>query len=204
MTHIIPTIFAHNKKEFEERLHKLLPISNCLQIDFMDGKFVKAKSVSLSDIPNLAKYHKKFEAHLMVKNPEKYFAALKKKGFKKIIFHIETASAPEKLIQKIRSLKMNPMIAINPETSLNNLPPNTDVLFMGVHPGKEHQQFIPKVYKKIRQFKKNNSKIFTQVDGGAVPAVIKKLARLKIDAVNSGSYISESTDPKETVRELSK
>jgi len=84
---IIPTIFSKNKKQFNERFNKLIKISKNIQIDFMDGKFVKAKSVQLSQIPNLKKYKNNFEAHLMVKNPESWITKLKQKGFKKIIFH---------------------------------------------------------------------------------------------------------------------
>lgn len=198
---IIPTIFAHNKKEFHERFEKLVPIANYFQIDFMDAKFVPAKSMQLKDVPTLPK-NKNFEAHLMCLNPENYFKALKKKGFKKIIFHIETTSGPEKLIKKIKTLGMKSMVAINPETSLEKIPKNSDVMFMGVHPGKEHQTFIPEVYDKIAELRSQDKTCFIQVDGGITPEVIKKLARLKVNAVNSGSFISSSPNPKKSLKEL--
>jgi len=198
---IIPTIFAHNKKEFQQRFEKLLPIAREFQIDFMDGRFVSAKSVRLRDIPILPS-NKNFEAHLMVENPEKYLVRLKKKGFKKIIFHVEATNEPEKIIRRIRALGMKPMVAIKPENSLVNLPKTSEVLFMGVHPGKEHQKFIPGVYKKISLLRKTNKDIFIQVDGGINSEVIKKLAKLKVNAVNSGSYIADSPDPRQTLKKL--
>jgi ribulose-phosphate 3-epimerase len=203
---IIPTIFARNKKEFQERFKKLLSVSKNLQIDFMDGKFVKAKSVSFSQIPNLKKYSTNFEAHLMCLHPEKYLSQLKKKGFKKVIFHIEATKEPEKIAQKIKSLHMNPFIAINPETKLEKilpfLPFVKGVLFLGVHPGREHQKFLPKVYNKISRLRSLNKKTQIQVDGGATPAVIKKLAKLKVNILNSGSFVSEAENPKETLARL--
>jgi len=87
MNHIIPTIFATNKKQFLERFKTLRPLSKNLQIDLMDGKFVKAKSISLSQIPNLKKYKNNFEAHLMTEFPQKRIPKLKSLGFKKFIFH---------------------------------------------------------------------------------------------------------------------
>ena len=55
MNQIIPTIFAHNKKEFDERYDKLRGVSKNLQVDFMDRKFVPGKSVQLKDVPKLPK-----------------------------------------------------------------------------------------------------------------------------------------------------
>lgn len=199
---IIPTVFAHNKKEFQEKFKKILPIAKNIQIDFLDGKFVKAKSVSLSQIPNLKKYKKNFEAHLMVKNPQAWIPKLKKKGFKKIIFHIETTSQPEKLIQKIKDLKLRSMVAINPKTSIDKLPKKVPVLFLGVNPGKEHQSFIPAVYNKIKSFRKKNKRIAIQIDGGVSHKNIVKLARIGVDAVNSGSYISSAKNPKQAYKKL--
>src|SRR6267378_2103541 len=87
---IIPTVFCKNKKDFKERFSKLIKISKEIQIDFMDGRFVKSKFIDFSAIPNLKRYNNNFEAHLMVQNPIKYILKLKKKGFKKIIFHFNT------------------------------------------------------------------------------------------------------------------
>jgi ribulose-phosphate 3-epimerase len=204
---IIPTVFATSKKQFKERFHKLLPISHNLQIDFMDGKFVPSKSISLSQIPNLKHYKNSFSAHLMVSHPEKYFKKLKQKGFKKIIFHIEATKEPEKLIFRIKKLKMRPMVAINPRTDLNKLQSKIPVLFLGVNPGKEHQSFVPSVYNKISSFRKKNKRATIQVDGGVSPKNIRKLAKLGVNAVNSGSYISEAENPRKAfnkLRDLSK
>jgi ribulose-phosphate 3-epimerase len=210
MNPIIPTVFAHNKREFNKKFNVLINVSNNLQIDFMDGKFVKAKSISLSSIPSLKKYKINFEAHLMVSDPEKHISKLKQKGFKKIIFHLESQEHSydvEELIKKIKKHKLEPMIAINPETKVERVLPFLlqikGVLFMGVHPGREHQKFINKVYKKIKLLKKIHKKTKVQIDGGANPGTIKKLAKMGVDYINSGSYISESKNPKGEFKKLS-
>jgi ribulose-phosphate 3-epimerase len=205
MNSLIPTIFAHNKKEFSHRLQKLLQISRNLQIDFMDGKFVKSRSVSLSQIPNLKKYKNNFEAHLMVSNPHSYIKKLKQKGFKKIIFHYESKN-PEKTLQEIKRLKLILYLAINPETKLEKVIPFIlrvkGVLFMGVHPGKEHQDFIPGVYAKIKKFRERYPKLKIQVDGGANDKTIVELAKLGVNYINSGSYVYNSKSPGQTLKKL--
>jgi len=71
MNHVIPSIFAESKEEFDEKFSNLVKISKKIQIDFMDGKFVSAKGIRASNVPNLKKYKNDFEAHLMVYRPEK-------------------------------------------------------------------------------------------------------------------------------------
>src|SRR3989344_4208744 len=182
MSPIIPTIFATSKKQFNKRFNKIIPIAKNIQIDFMDGKFVNSKFIPLSKVPRLNKYKKNFEAHLMLYAPERYLKLLKNKGFNKIIFHIESTNNPNQIIEKIKELKLKAFIAINPETKLNKILPYINkvngILFLGVHPGKEHQSFIPSVYKNISNLRKFDKKIKIQVDGGVNPEVIIKLAGL--------------------------
>ena len=155
---------------------------------------------------DLKKYKKNFEAHLMLYAPERFIKLLKNKGFNKIIFHIESTNNPNQIIEKIKELKLKAFIAINPETKLNKILPYINkvdgILFLGVHPGREHQSFIPSVYKNISNLRKFDKKIKIQVDGGVNPEVIIKLAGLRVNYINSGSYISESKNPKEAFKKL--
>ncbi len=206
---IIPTIFALNKKEFFERFEKLKNLSKELQIDFMDGKFVKSKSVNFNFIPSLKKYPIKFEAHLMTIFPEKYFKKLKQKGFSKIIFHIEsknTDSEVKKTISQAKKLKVKTYIALNPETKLQKIYPFLrlidGVLLMGVHPGKEHQKLISSVYKKIKLLKTLDKNIAIQIDGGVSEKNAKKLFFAGANILNSGSFIYSARDPQLAINQL--
>ncbi|MBU0907378.1 MAG: hypothetical protein KKD18_00320 [Nanoarchaeota archaeon] len=205
---VIPTIFAHNKKEFKKRFEKILPITKNIQIDFMDGKFVESKSIQLRDIPNLKKYNKNFEAHLMCLHPERYLVSLKKKGFKKILFHIKSTDQPGEIVKRIKMLKLKLFIAVNPTTTLNKIKLYTKaadgIMFMGVKPGRESQKFQVNVYQKISQFRKSNKKTIIQVDGGVNLIVAKKLSRLGVKIINTGSYISEAENPMVALMALKK
>lgn len=209
MREIIPTIFAKNKQQFGERLRKLFPLKTNLHIDFMDGKFVKAKGVKIKDLPNLQKYNKKFEAHLMTLNPMQYILPLKKKGFKKIIFHYEAVKDKNKilgLIYYIKNKGMKAIIAINPETIIDKikdfLHEIDGVLLMGVHPGREYQKFIAKVYRKIKQLRKIDRNIPIQIDGGINLKTAPRLRKAGANILNSGSFVSEAEDSEKALREL--
>ncbi len=206
---IIPTVFALNKEDFYKRFNKLIGITNYLQIDFMDGKFVKAKSVKIEDVPDCHEYWGKFEAHLMARNPEKYIEKLKEKGFFRVIFHYEALRNDNKIINLISEIKRNRMkavIAINPSTGLDKILGFLDrvngVLFMGVNPGKENQKFIFSVYEKIAELRKINRKIEISVDGGVNFSNIGKLRDLGVNYINSGGLISNSSNPKKMLKAL--
>jgi ribulose-phosphate 3-epimerase len=206
MSPVIPTIFAKNKRQFEQRFNKLIDISNELQIDIMDGTFVKSKSLLISEIPFLKKYDVSFEAHLMVENPIIYLQSLKKRGFEKIIFHCESTSVISEVLHECLMLSLKPILAINPETPLKEiaplLPKLKQVLVMGVVPGRENQEIVPATYDKIKALRKLKRSLIIQVDGGVNEKTIKKLAKAGANIVNSGSYICNSEDPAEALKKL--
>jgi len=203
---VIPTVFAQSKEEFDERFSRIVSVAKYIQIDFMDGKFVKTKGIRIEDVPDLRKYRVRFEAHLMVNRPERYLDNLKKKGFRKVIFHYEVLKDLDRikrLIFEIKKRKIEAWIALNPSTHIEKIESILEridgVLFMGVHPGREGQKFVDKVYKNIRKVKKIHKRTKIQVDGGVNLLNIGKLGKLKVNYVNSGSFIYLADDPKRTL-----
>lgn len=204
---VIPTIFAHNKREFDSRFRKLKNISKVFQIDFMDGEFVPGRSVDLKDISDLKETGRSFEAHLMTIEPWKKIKKLKKKGFEKIIFHYEAAGEKiEKTIKKINKFEMGCFVAVNPETTVKKIFPYIEkidgVLLMGVHPGKEHQKFVPEIYSKVEKLKKKFSHSVVQIDGGVNLTTARKLKKSGADILNTGSFVAEAKSPKKALEEL--
>ena len=213
MTTIIPTVFAHNKKEFYYRFNKVVKISKKIQIDFMDWKFVDSKGISLSDIENLTKYKNKFEAHLMLINPKKLLVKLRNKGFYKVLFHYETIKSIGELkniINEIKKNKMEAWITFNPTTEINEILEVLDkingikgIMLMGVFPGKEHQNINNNIYERIRKIRLfTNLKI--HIDGGVNEKNAKKLSEAGADILNSGSFISDSKNPRKALMMLKK
>lgn len=204
-SHIIPTVFSKSKRGFEKRFMEVVKISKKIQIDFMDGKFVPAKSVSLEDIPNLKKYRKEFEAHLMVENPREWLRGCKEKGFVRVIFHIETSkdeNDAQETIYFAKGLGLQVYVAINPSTSLKKISGLVrkkkcdGILLLGVHPGKEGQKMSSKIPSRVRDIKRLNKKMIVQIDGGINGKNIELVAAAGVDKVNSGSFVSDSKNPR--------
>lgn len=201
---IIPTIFSKNRKEFREKFDKLIKITKNIQVDYMDGKFVSAKSVQMKDIPRFPRNYN-FEIHMMSKNPSKGVGLVAKKGFRKVLFHYGTDDNV-KTIAKIKEYGMLAFLAVNPEDKTKDFaylfPLLDGILVMGVHPGGEKQSLLPGTFNKIKEIRKINSKIPIQVDGGVNMSTIKKLTGAGVSLLNSGSFVSGSDNPRKALAQL--
>jgi ribulose-phosphate 3-epimerase len=75
-----------------------------------------------------------------------------------------------------------------------------------VNPGFGGQAFIENTYKKVRQLKelieKNSSDCLIEVDGGVNFETGKKLFENGADVLVAGSFVFNSENPTETIRQL--
>jgi len=207
---VTPAILAKSKSEFIEKVKAVMPYVSFIQLDIMDGKFVSNKTWGSAD--QIKKvfleigFNKKFEVHLMVKNPEKIIVKWAGVGAKRIIYHFESTKNHEKIIKKIKDEKCEVGIAINPETPVKNLLPyiyNINyVLVMSVNPGFSGQDFNYKVLKKIKEIKKINKKIKVGVDGGVNLKTAKKIVPAGADVLNVANAIFKSNNIKEVIKNL--
>jgi ribulose-phosphate 3-epimerase len=180
-------------------------------LDVMDGRFVPNISFGIPVITSIKKAAKKIcDVHLMIEEPEKLTPQFKKAGADNLIVHLETCRNLHSNIQQIRSLGMNPAVAINPHTPVSLLQDILEdlhhVLIMTVNPGFGGQTFIPHSLEKIRELKKmiakTGKKILIEVDGGVTPGNAKALVDAGADILVAGSSIFESKDPKKTIRQM--
>jgi ribulose-phosphate 3-epimerase len=197
---VIPSIIAKNQRELDERISKVP--SKIYQLDIMDGKFVKNKSLNFDfKVPR----GKKYEAHLMVENP-RFWIAKNLKDANTIIFHLESVKNPEGIIKLIKSRKRKVGIAINPNTPVKNIKPFLKkinmVLIMTVNPGKYGSKFLPKTVRKISEIRKLNRKIDVEVDGGIDNKTIIVSSKAGANQFVVGSYLQKNKNPKKALAEL--
>ncbi len=200
---IISSIIAKNQQELKKRIKKIINLKR-FQLDVMDGKFVSNKSLLFNfELPRL----KKYEAHLMIKNPEKWI----NKNYKKvdtIIFHIESTKNPLKIIKLIKNKKKNVGIALNPKTSINEIKPYLKnislVLIMTVNPGKYGAKFLSSTLIKIEKLRKIKKDINIEVDGGINSETIIKVNKAGANLFVVGSYFQKSVNIKKDINKLKK
>ena len=175
-------------------------------LDVMDGSFVRNKSLMFDfKIPK----NKKYEAHLMIKNPKPWI----KKNYKKvhtIIFHIEPLKKEEisGLINLIKKNKRKVGIAINPRTSVNKINPFIKeidtVLVMTVNPGKYGSKFIKKSLDKVKLLRKKYGRLNIEVDGSINDKTILMASRSGANKFVVGSYLQNSENVRNSIKELKK
>ena len=200
---IIPALIANNQKELDLLLNKYKKNFNYFQVDVMDGKFVKNKSNWFGF--KLPKGHK-YEAHLMVNNPDEWIKQ-NYKQFDVIIANFEKLKNPIKLIKFVKSKKKKIGFALNPETSLMSIQPYLKyldrVLILTVHPGKYGAEFLPKTLEKINMLRIIYKKDI-EVDGHADPMTIKLCKNMGANLFAVGSYLKNSKDLGKAMIELRK
>lgn len=199
----------------QEETIKLIEETSCdyIHVDQMDGNFVSEYNFIPEDIiPYFNNISKPLEVHLMTINPQQYFDIYSTLNTKLIYIHYELDENISELIKQIKKLKIKAGLAINPETSINDIKPYLkdidSVLVMSVHPGKGGQTFIPSSLVKIKELKTLkeylNYHYTINVDGGINDLTAMQCKEAGVDIIVSGSYICMSGNYEEQINKLRK
>ena len=179
---------------------KKLDNSKCdlIHLDIMDGKFVKNRTWTFSEIKKLTSYsHLPLDVHLMVEKPEKYIEDYALLNTNDIIFHYEAVKDIESMINLIKSYGLKVGIAVNPNTNVELLFPYLNkidlVLIMSVYPGESGQSFIENNIEKIKILKEEivsqEVKTLIEVDGGINDETALLCKEAGVDVLVSASFI---------------
>lgn len=203
--HVVPAILTDDPQALAKMLRQSETFCEFVQVDIMDGRFVPSSSVTCSD---LAKVNPKlrWEAHLMVKQPEEQLQCFARAGAGKIVFHFEATSSPSRIIKLIRHIGVKVGLAVNPETLLTttlSLADSVDsVLFLTVHPGFYGAKFLPEVLEKVVELRARKPTLEIGVDGGIKESNVAEVAKMGVDYICVGSAIFVQPDPAEAFRRL--
>ena len=127
-----------------------------IHVDIMDGHFVPNISMGVPVVQSLRKVTSlRVEIHMMITDPDFFLDEFVKAGSDSFIVHWEGNNNLHRTVQRIRSLRKQVGVAINPATPaavLEEILPDLDqVLVMTVNPGFGHQSFIYSTLPKIRR-----------------------------------------------------
>ncbi|GAB1452997.1 ribulose-phosphate 3-epimerase [Draconibacterium sp.] len=182
-----------------------------MHCDVMDGVFVPNISFGIPVIEHVKKIAQKpLDVHLMIVNPDHLIEAFVKAGASILTVHYEACTHLHRTVQLIKNLGAKASVCLNPHTPvsfLEDIIAELDmVLLMSVNPGFGGQAFIENTYKKVRQLKelieKNSSDCLIEVDGGVNFETGKKLFENGADVLVAGSFVFNSENPTETIRQL--
>ena len=132
---------------------------DAIQVDVMDGRFVPDITFGPGVVRALRPLVSlPLDVHLMIVEPERHLAAFADAGADRLIVHQETCPHLHRVLQRIRELKIEAGVAINPGTPLSVL---EEVLHladliqvMTVNPGWGGQPFLHSQLDKIRRLRR--------------------------------------------------
>jgi ribulose-phosphate 3-epimerase len=186
---------------------KFLHSGDWVHLDVTDGVFSTHETWHDPAAWTAMKIPFNFEVHLMVAHPEDYVTSWCAAGAKRIIVHVETmtSESARDILAVCREKGAEVMLASNPGTPIEALKPYFDLfsefLVLAVHPGPAGQSFNPSVLEKIKALRREGA-IIIEADGGMNPLTAKLAKDAGANAVASGAYILNASDPKKAYGEL--
>ncbi len=182
-----------------------------LHIDVMDGHFCPNLTMGPDMVRAVRTVSDLFlDVHLMVTNPEDFFAAFAEAGADLLTFHIEVDSEPARNIKAIRDLDCRVGLSLNPDTPIDAvvpfLPEVDLILLMSVFPGYSGQRFIPESTERTARLREHIDRqalsCLVQVDGGVNRATAPELIEAGAEVLVMGSAFFGDPDRAALVRDI--
>ncbi len=226
MIEIIPAVLAKDFRDLHDKIARVANISNIVQIDICDGKFVDSTSwpmgrddeQSVSAILNEEEGMPSwetldFEFDLMVRDAYLNFDFYLKLGPKRVVFHLEAQTDTNKFKEFLGGIDVYTRdsvdigIAINTTSSIDTLIPyinNIDfVQCMGIeHIGHQGEDFDERVIDQIKILRKEYPELSISVDGSVNEDTALSLVKAGANRLVVGSALMKSFDVRETMREF--
>lgn len=218
---IIPAIMPHTFSDIEEKAFLVKGLVPLVQIDIMDGKLTKHSTwpykeeddavfdAILREEQGLPYWEEiDYEIDLMVKNPEEVVHDWLVAGATRIIVHVETITAWDRIVNELRGV-VEIGLAINVQTPIEALEPYVaDADFiqcMGIRRiGFQGEPFDEEVVAKIESLREKYPEKIISVDGGVNLESAPMLLDAGATRLVAGSAIFKSGDVAHMIAELRK
>lgn len=209
---ISPSILAADFANLQREVEMLNDSrADFVHVDIMDGVFVPNISFGIPVTEAIQRHSKKpLDVHLMIEHHEKYLGSFRNAGAEIITVHYEACTHLHRTIQEIKDLGAKAGVALNPHTPVELLEEvilDLDlVCIMSVNPGFGGQKFIENTYSKVIKLKNliqsKEANTWIEIDGGVNLGNASKLIEAGADVLVAGSFVFNSPDPKQVIKEL--
>lgn len=212
MIQIAPSILAADFANLETEVHAMQTAgAHLIHVDVMDGHFVPNISIGLPVVQSLRKKTSMtLDVHLMISDPLAYAPRFADAGADIIVFHLESDSEPQAVIDVIKSKGKKCGVSLKPKTPAEEVFPYLSqldmVLVMTVEPGFGGQKFMEDMCPKVRTIREECIRLGLstdiEVDGGIDIPTIGKAAAAGANVFVAGSALFGKPDYGAAVRAL--
>jgi ribulose-phosphate 3-epimerase len=204
MVEIIPALLTRDEKEFRRKVEAVTDLCQTIQIDVMDDTFVPGHTFADPGRIDSKIMPPEYEIHLMVADPFAQLDAWSLAGCTRAIIHAETVPDAKEALKQVRLYGMEPGLAINPDTPLDQnildaMPEAAVVQIMGVTPGDMGRPFQRVALEKVRELRRLFPELIIAVDGGVAVGTARELAEAGADRLVVGSAIFNNGAPAKAI-----
>ena len=220
---VIPAVLPQSFADLTERVERIAPYVDSVQVDVLDGRFVPGvrswpylgrgdEEFSLLETEDigLPQWDKvNYEADLMVLEPERHVEEWVRAGASRIVAHLESMGNPASFIRWFRETYGNPQeslvsvelgFALGNDTSLEQLQPFISeidfVQLMGIaRIGFQGEPFDERVLGRISELRNAYSDLIISIDGGVNRETAPLLAERGANRLVSGSFLFANPHP---------
>jgi len=199
MIEIVPAINVRTFAEVVDRIRTAEQHAHWVHIDVADGSWTP-QSV-WHEAKNLIGFSSpaSIEIHLMTTDPIAKLPDWLKTPMARLIFHIEAAEDPRRMIHMLRDAGIEAGLAITPPTAPDVLLPYTDdvqlLQLLAVSPGPSGQGFDQKTLEKIAFLRERAPHLPIEVDGGIKEGTARACAHAGASFLVAGSALYASPLP---------
>jgi ribulose-phosphate 3-epimerase len=198
MAKIVPGILTASEETYVEKLHKAEHLSDLIQIDLVDGKFSKNKTVGV-DVIRKFPSNSMLEIQLMVVNPSSYIYPLGQLDYvTRIIFPFEIKENIKEVIYLIKKWGKQAGLSLNPDTPIDAAFAYFDdldlLLLMTGKPGYSGQKLGENTYQRIKEAKTLDPNLALEIDIGVNFENARKLAVSGADFLVTSSALFNADD----------
>lgn len=185
--------------------------ADVVHVDVMDGRFVPNLSFGVKVIDAARRCTAlPLDVHMMVVEPERYFADFAKAGATGLTIHAEATPHLDRQLAHIKEVGCLAGVALNPASPLalvEEVAAELDLLLvMTVNPGFGGQRFIGYTLDKIARARRlldaHGSAAALEVDGGIARDTIAACRRAGADTFVAGNAVFSAADPRAEVGAL--
>ncbi len=211
---ISPSILASDFSNLESEISAMKQAgAELIHVDVMDGHFVPNITIG---IPIVASLRKKtdlvLDVHLMISDPLTYAPQFADAGADIVVFHVESDSNPQAVIDAVKAKGKKIGISVKPKTPAESVFPYLSqvdmALVMTVEPGFGGQKFMADMCPKILAIRNECARIGVspdiEVDGGIDCSTIGQTVRAGANVFVAGSALFGKPDYTAAVASLRK